>query len=148
MSTGSGPLFDSDKAIFKGAGHKFNIDNSVGVTNSPRQNTDVNVNRHLMGERPSKQDDCIAIDPGYNIVFSCRAACIIKVEAEATSSMLSGITYSCNTINGIIVYGVLISQSYPDEADTPGTSSPISCVSFTGKATSQSLRQENTTTSD
>ncbi|PBL00015.1 endopolygalacturonase 2 precursor [Armillaria gallica] len=59
----------------------------------------------------------------------------IKVKAEATSAKVSGITYSGNTISGITKYGVLISQSYPDDAGTPGTGGPISGVSFTGSAT-------------
>ncbi|KAK0215832.1 endopolygalacturonase 2 precursor [Armillaria nabsnona] len=59
----------------------------------------------------------------------------IKVKAAATSAKVSDITYSGNTISGITKYGVLISQSYPDDAGTPGTGGPISGVSFTGSAT-------------
>ncbi|KAK0466717.1 glycoside hydrolase family 28 protein [Desarmillaria tabescens] len=59
----------------------------------------------------------------------------IKVKADATSASVSGVTYSGNTISGITKYGVLISQSYPDDAGTPGTGGPISGVSFTGSAT-------------
>ncbi|SJL13829.1 uncharacterized protein ARMOST_17277 [Armillaria ostoyae] len=111
------------------------------------------------------QDDCIAINSGSNIVFQnnqCSGGhgisvgsistgktvtdvtisgntvtnsmygLRIKVKAEATSAKVSGIT---NTISGITKYGVLISQSYPDDAGTPGTGGPISGVSFTGSAT-------------
>ncbi|KAK0202299.1 glycoside hydrolase family 28 protein [Desarmillaria ectypa] len=59
----------------------------------------------------------------------------IKVQASATSAKVSGVTYSGNTISGITKYGVLISQSYPADAGTPGTGGPISDVGFTGSAT-------------
>ncbi|KAG7447909.1 glycoside hydrolase family 28 protein [Guyanagaster necrorhizus] len=59
----------------------------------------------------------------------------IKVQASATSASVSNITYSGNTVSGIDEYGVLITQSYPDDDGTPGTGGPISDVSFTGDAT-------------
>ncbi|KAK0463966.1 glycoside hydrolase family 28 protein [Desarmillaria tabescens] len=59
----------------------------------------------------------------------------IKVQASATSASVSGITYSGNTLSGIDEYGVLITQSYPDDDGTPGTGGPISDVNFTGDAT-------------
>ncbi|KAJ7902523.1 pectin lyase fold/virulence factor, partial [Mycena olivaceomarginata] len=40
-----------------------------------------------------------------------------------------------NTISGITEYGVLITQSYPDNDGTPGTGAPISAISFTGGTT-------------
>ncbi|KAG7443967.1 uncharacterized protein BT62DRAFT_921601 [Guyanagaster necrorhizus] len=43
----------------------------------------------------------------------------IKVKADTTSVKISGITYSSNTVSGITKYGVLIFQSYPDDAGTP-----------------------------
>ncbi|KAK0489414.1 endopolygalacturonase 2 precursor [Armillaria novae-zelandiae] len=115
------------------------VDNSAGDTNSLGHNTD-------------NQDDCIAINSGSNIVFKnnqCsgghgisvgsidtgKTGHRIKVKAAATSAKVSDITYSGNTISGITKYGVLISQSYPDDAGTPGTGGPISGVSFTGSAT-------------
>ncbi|KAK0188370.1 endopolygalacturonase 2 precursor [Armillaria mellea] len=59
----------------------------------------------------------------------------IKVKASATSASVSGITYSGNTLSGIDEYGVLITQSYPDDEGTPGTGGPISDVNFTGSTT-------------
>ncbi|KAF7295653.1 Endopolygalacturonase 2 [Mycena indigotica] len=63
----------------------------------------------------------------------------IKVDADATSASVSGVTYEANTVSGITDYGVLISQSYPDNDGTPGTGAPISGVSFTGGTTSVSV---------
>ncbi|TRM56152.1 glycoside hydrolase family 28 protein [Schizophyllum amplum] len=60
----------------------------------------------------------------------------IKVKASATSASVSNVNYSGNTITGIDKYGVLISQSYPDDAGTPGTGAPISNVNFKGDTTS------------
>ncbi|KAK0211398.1 glycoside hydrolase family 28 protein [Desarmillaria ectypa] len=59
----------------------------------------------------------------------------IKVQAAATGAGVSGVTYDGNTISGVTAYGVLISQSYPNDDGTPGTGGPISGVNFTGSAT-------------
>ncbi|KAJ7858544.1 polygalacturonase [Mycena olivaceomarginata] len=59
----------------------------------------------------------------------------IKVDADATDASVSNVKYEANTISGITEYGVLITQSYPDNDGTPGTSAPISAVSFTGGTT-------------
>ncbi|KAK0198145.1 glycoside hydrolase family 28 protein [Armillaria mellea] len=59
----------------------------------------------------------------------------IKVDASASSASVSGITYSGNKLSGIEEFGVLITQSYPDDDGTPGTGAPISDISFTGAAT-------------
>ncbi|TFY58255.1 hypothetical protein EVJ58_g6523 [Rhodofomes roseus] len=59
----------------------------------------------------------------------------IKVDKDATSGSVSDITYSQNTISGISEYGVLITQSYPDNDGTPGTDTTISDVNFDGEAT-------------
>jgi len=63
----------------------------------------------------------------------------IKVDADATDASVSGVTYEANTISGISDYGVLITQSYPDEDGTPGTGAPVSGISFTGGTTSVSV---------
>ncbi|KIK71357.1 glycoside hydrolase family 28 protein [Collybiopsis luxurians FD-317 M1] len=61
----------------------------------------------------------------------------IKVKAEADDgASVSGITYSGNTLTGIDKFGVLISQSYPDDFGTPGTGSIISDINFIGSETS------------
>ncbi|KAF7347177.1 Glycoside hydrolase family 28 protein [Mycena venus] len=59
----------------------------------------------------------------------------IKVDADATDASVSNVKYEANTISGITEYGVLITQSYPDNDGTPGTGAPISAVSFTGGTT-------------
>ncbi|KAK0456780.1 glycoside hydrolase family 28 protein [Armillaria borealis] len=59
----------------------------------------------------------------------------IKVDASASSASVSGITYSGNKLSGIEEFGVLITQSYPDDDGTPGTGAPISDINFTGSAT-------------
>ncbi|KAG8867983.1 hypothetical protein FRB97_002837, partial [Tulasnella sp. 331] len=59
----------------------------------------------------------------------------IKVDADATSASVSGVTYEANVISGITEYGVLITQSYPDNDGTPGTGAPISGIAFTGGTT-------------
>ncbi|KAG8886460.1 hypothetical protein FRB98_001279 [Tulasnella sp. 332] len=60
----------------------------------------------------------------------------IKVDADATSASVLGVTYEANVISDITEYGVLITQSYPDNDGTPGTGAPISGVAFTGGTTS------------
>ncbi|KAL1711188.1 glycoside hydrolase family 28 protein [Schizophyllum commune] len=66
----------------------------------------------------------------------------IKVKAAATNAGVSNVNYSGNTISGIDKYGVLISQSYPDDAGTPGTGAPISGVNFKGDATTVSVNSK------
>ncbi|KAJ6541600.1 polygalacturonase [Mycena capillaripes] len=60
----------------------------------------------------------------------------IKVDADATGASVSNVVYEANTITGSTEYGVLITQSYPDDDGTPGTGAPISGISFTGGTTS------------
>nr|AAF68401.1 endopolygalacturonase [Chondrostereum purpureum] len=59
----------------------------------------------------------------------------VKVKAAATSASVSAVTYSGNTISAIAKYGFLVSQSYPDDASTPGTGAPISGINFSGDTT-------------
>jgi len=59
----------------------------------------------------------------------------IKMESDAIGASVSGIIYQSNTVSTISQYGVLIDQSYPSTYGTPGTSSPISGISFTGGTT-------------
>ncbi|KAJ6617430.1 polygalacturonase [Mycena sp. CBHHK59/15] len=59
----------------------------------------------------------------------------IKVDAVATGASVSNVIYEANTITGSTKYGVLITQSYPDDDGTPGTGAPISGISFTGGTT-------------
>nr|BBF90593.1 endo-polygalacturonase [Fomitopsis palustris] len=63
----------------------------------------------------------------------------IKVKKDATSGSVSDVTYSENTISGISKYGVLITQSYPDDDGTPGTDTTISDINFIDKATTVSV---------
>nr|GAT56944.1 polygalacturonase [Mycena chlorophos] len=63
----------------------------------------------------------------------------IKVDSDATGASVSDVTYEANTVSGITEYGVLITQSYPDNDGTPGTGAPISGISFTGGTTSVSV---------
>ncbi|KAF7347176.1 Glycoside hydrolase family 28 protein [Mycena venus] len=66
----------------------------------------------------------------------------IKVDADATDASVSNVKYEGNTVSGITEYGVLISQSYPDDDGTPGTGAPISGISFTGGTTSVSVESK------
>ncbi|KAJ7613024.1 polygalacturonase [Roridomyces roridus] len=63
----------------------------------------------------------------------------IKVDADATGASVSNVTWEANTISGITEYGVLISQSYPDNDGTPGTGAPISGLAFNGGTTTVSV---------
>ncbi|PCH36460.1 glycoside hydrolase family 28 protein [Wolfiporia cocos MD-104 SS10] len=63
----------------------------------------------------------------------------IKVDADATSGSVSDVTYSGNTVSGISEYGVLITQSYPDNDGTPGTDTTISNINFIDSATTVSV---------
>ncbi|KAF7378511.1 Polygalacturonase [Mycena sanguinolenta] len=55
---------------------------------------------------------------------------------DATDASVSDIT---NTVSGITEYGVLITQSYPDNDSTPGTGAPISGITFSGATTTVSV---------
>ncbi|CAK5270836.1 unnamed protein product [Mycena citricolor] len=59
----------------------------------------------------------------------------IKVQASATGAKVAGALYDGNKLSGITSYGVLITQSYPANAGTPGTGGPISGVAFSGGKT-------------
>jgi len=63
----------------------------------------------------------------------------IKVDSAATSGAVSNVTYTGNTITGCTDYGLLITQSYPDNDGTPGTDTMISDVNFVGSATTISV---------
>ncbi|KAK7063550.1 glycoside hydrolase family 28 protein [Favolaschia claudopus] len=73
----------------------------------------------------------IARNTVTNSVYGLR----IKVDADATGASVSNVKYEANNVSGISKYGVLISQSYPDDDGTPGTGAPISAISFTGGTT-------------
>ncbi|KAJ7146494.1 polygalacturonase [Mycena epipterygia] len=110
------------------------------------------------------QDDCVAINSGSTLVIedmTCSGGHGISigsiatgktvsgvkiarntitnglygVDADATGASVSNVIYEANVISGITDYGVLITQSYPDNDGTPGTGAPISAVSFTGGTT-------------
>ncbi|KAJ7144773.1 polygalacturonase [Mycena crocata] len=110
------------------------------------------------------QDDCVAINSGNTIIIednTCSNGHGISIGSIATGKTVSGVTIARNTItatnsnglyglrikasdiqilyrntiSGISEYGVLITQSYPDNDGTPGTGAPISGVSFTGGTT-------------
>ncbi|EIN11876.1 endo-polygalacturonase [Punctularia strigosozonata HHB-11173 SS5] len=91
------------------------------------------------------QDDCLAINKGSNIVISGNTvvnndqALRIKMDATATGSTVTNITYSGNTGTGLRLFGVLIDQSYPDTLKTPGSGVILSDVSFTGATTQLSV---------
>ncbi|EPT02953.1 hypothetical protein FOMPIDRAFT_159821 [Fomitopsis schrenkii] len=63
----------------------------------------------------------------------------VKVDSDATSGSVSNVTWSGNTISGISDYGVLITQSYPDNDGTPGTDTTISDLNFIDSTTSVSV---------
>ncbi|KAJ7439966.1 polygalacturonase [Mycena latifolia] len=49
----------------------------------------------------------------------------IKVDAVAVNASVSNVRYEANTVSGITEFGVLITQSYPDNDATLGTGAPI-----------------------
>ncbi|KAG8849146.1 hypothetical protein FRB96_000932 [Tulasnella sp. 330] len=55
----------------------------------------------------------------------------IKMDADASGSTVSDITYTGNACTTITGYGVLIDQSYPDTLGTPGTGVILTNVEFT-----------------
>ncbi|KAJ8597205.1 glycoside hydrolase family 28 protein [Rhizopogon salebrosus TDB-379] len=66
---------------------------------------------------------------GNNVVNSSYSF-RIKTQKSATSSSVSDVTYTGNTATGCTQYGVLITQSYPDEMGTPGSGVTISNVNY------------------
>ncbi|KAJ7439970.1 polygalacturonase [Mycena latifolia] len=127
------------------------VDNSAGDAGALGHNTDgfdISASSVTLAKVVVKnQDDCVAINSGTGIVIedsTCSGGHGISigsiatgktVDADATSASVSGVIYEANTISGITEYGVLITQSYPDNDGTPGTGAPISAVSFTGGTT-------------
>ncbi|CCL99495.1 uncharacterized protein FIBRA_01513 [Fibroporia radiculosa] len=74
-----------------------------------------------------------------NTVTSSMYGTRIKVDSDATSGGVSNVTWSGNTMSGITYYGVLITQSYPDNDGTPGTDTTISDINFIGSPTDVSV---------
>lgn len=70
-----------------------------------------------------------------NTVVSSMYGMRIKVDSSASGGQVSGVTYSGNSISANDKYGFLITQSYPSDFSTPGTSSVISDINFTGATT-------------
>ncbi|OJA14240.1 hypothetical protein AZE42_11557 [Rhizopogon vesiculosus] len=71
-----------------------------------------------------------------NTVVNSSYAFRIKTDKTATGSSVSNITYIANTATNCIGYGVLITQSYPDDMGTPGSGVTISNVNFSPGTTS------------
>ncbi|TDL24141.1 endo-polygalacturonase PG1 [Rickenella mellea] len=65
-----------------------------------------------------------------NKVINNDQALRIKMDAAATGSSVSGITYTGNTGSGLRKFGVLIDQSYPATLGTPGNGVKLSGVNF------------------
>ncbi|KAJ7696804.1 polygalacturonase, partial [Mycena rosella] len=63
----------------------------------------------------------------------------IKVDAVAVNASVSNVLYDSNTVSGITEFGVLITQSYPNDDTIPGTGAPISGISFLGGRTHVSV---------
>ena len=61
--------------------------------------------------------------------FTSDQALRIKMDATATGSTVTNITYTGNTGTGLRKFGVLIDQSYPDTLKTPGTGVILSVCS-------------------
>nr|BAI81982.1 endopolygalacturonase 3 precursor [Chondrostereum purpureum] len=68
----------------------------------------------------------------------------VKVQASATNASVSGVTYDGNTLTGITRYGLLITQSYPENEGKAGTGGPISDINFTGDATNINVTSKAT----
>ncbi|KAG8886640.1 hypothetical protein FRB97_000060 [Tulasnella sp. 331] len=64
---------------------------------------------------------------------------VMQVDSDATDASVSDVIYEENVISGITEYGVLITQSYPDNDGTPGTGAPITDINFTGGTTTVSV---------
>ncbi|KAF9056780.1 pectin lyase fold/virulence factor [Rhodocollybia butyracea] len=111
----------------------------------------------ISGSIVVNQGDCIAITSGNNItfvkkrnvsgvtftgnlVFESMYGARINVNSNATNASVRNITYTGNTITPGNVnqkYGLLITQSYPEDFGTPGTNSVISNITFNGTPTQQ-----------
>ncbi|KAF8307183.1 polygalacturonase [Clavulina sp. PMI_390] len=74
-----------------------------------------------------------------NVVSDSMYGLRIKVDSDASDASVSDVTYEGNTVSGISKYGILITQSYPDDFSTPGTDSTISDINFTGTTTTVSV---------
>ncbi|KAJ7146498.1 pectin lyase fold/virulence factor [Mycena epipterygia] len=118
----------------------------------------------------NNQDDCIAINSGISIVVK-EMTCIgshgisigsiatnksvsdvriarnnitvyMQVDAVAINASVSNVTYERNTVSRISEFGVLITQSYPNDDTTPGTGASISGISFLGGTTNVSVESD------
>ncbi|TFK74073.1 polygalacturonase [Pluteus cervinus] len=65
-----------------------------------------------------------------NTITSNVQALRIKTDATATGSLVTNVTYSGNTGTGMLQFGVLIDQSFPDTLGTPGNGVIISDINF------------------
>ncbi|KZT68688.1 glycoside hydrolase family 28 protein [Daedalea quercina L-15889] len=66
-----------------------------------------------------------------------------KAQSAATSgAVVSNVTWTGDTISGATKYGVLITQSYPDDDVTPGLHTPFSNVNFLGNPTSVTVVED------
>ncbi|KAJ7594578.1 polygalacturonase [Mycena floridula] len=74
-----------------------------------------------------------------NIITNNDQALRIKMDADATGSSVSGVTYSNNTGTGMRRFGVIIDQSYPATLGTPGTGVLLSGVNFINGTSSISV---------
>jgi len=74
-----------------------------------------------------------------NIITNNDQALHIKMDADATGSSVSGVTYSNNTGTGMRRFGVIIDQSYPATLGTPGTGVLLSGVNFINGTSSISV---------
>ncbi|KAH9930276.1 polygalacturonase [Fomitopsis serialis] len=72
----------------------------------------------------------------HNTVSNSMYGTRVKAQSAATSGAVSNVTWTGNTISGAAKYGVLITQSYPDDDGTPGVDTPFSDVKFVGDPTS------------
>ncbi|TFY67283.1 hypothetical protein EVJ58_g1725 [Rhodofomes roseus] len=72
----------------------------------------------------------------HNTVSNSMYGTRVKAQSAATTGAVSNVTWTGNTISGATKYGVLITQSYPDDDGTPGVDTPFSDVNFVGDPTS------------
>ncbi|KAI0045656.1 glycoside hydrolase family 28 protein [Auriscalpium vulgare] len=71
-----------------------------------------------------------------NTITNSDQALRIKMDATATNSSVSDITYFGNRGFGLRLFGILIDQSYPDTLSTPGSGVNLSGVTFGRPVTS------------
>ncbi|KIY42998.1 glycoside hydrolase family 28 protein [Fistulina hepatica ATCC 64428] len=90
----------------------------------------------------SSDDTVSSVTISGNTVTDSMYGLRIKAKASATDASVSGVTYSGNTISGIDKYGVLITQSYPDDFGTPGTGCSFSDINFTGSTTTVTVEDD------